>query len=239
MPDEPDGQNQLPKTDDNASRHNEKTSDTPNKTKKKSCVSPRALRCITLIFDGLLVFVGAVYSFFAYQQWQSMNMQIRIANKALHIEQRAWVTESDISGKAQEGQVYKIAVTFKNTGKTPAKQHPGLSASCFRLKEIADPDPDWDTEVAKEAAGNIFTKGLIPPNGAFAHNLNASHDAKMAADDIPKISNPTLVMLVFGKIIYWDIFGCEHWSTYCYRAYPDGTFIQYGPYNDSDENECF
>jgi len=191
----------------------------------------------TVLQVGLLV-IGAVYSFLAYQQWQAMNTAADLQSKALHVDQRAWVAESDITGKPAKGELYKVTVVFKNTGKTPAKQRPGVSASCFRMKEISDPDPDFEKEVVTEAAGNIFTKALIPPNGAFQQELNPIRGQKLTDDDISRLSDPTLVMLVFGKVVYSDIFGCEHWSTYCYRAYPDGTFVAYGPYNDSDENHC-
>jgi hypothetical protein len=157
-----------------------------------------------------------------------------LARENTHLDQRAWVAEAGISGKPELNNPYKITVIFKNTGKTFAKRYAGTSA--FRAKQMSDPDPDFE-KILREGH-DASAIGLIPPNGTRTQVIEITNGAKITQEKLDELKPPTVVMLVFGKLTYWDIFNCEHWTTYCYRAYTDGTFETYGPYNDADENEC-
>jgi hypothetical protein len=190
-----------------------------------------------LRFTAILVLIGAAYSFFSYQQWQALLDQIRIAKEQVRgtrLDERAWVGESEISGKVQEGQPFRITVVVKNTGKTFAKRYAGVTA--LRAKELSQPDPDFEN-ILKEGS-DVRTSGLIQPGGVIKMVLEAGNGMKMTKEHLEELNNPTNVMLVFGKLIYSDIFRCEHWTIFCYRVRSDGEFELYGNYNDADENEC-
>jgi len=191
----------------------------------------------SLVFTFCLDVIGSVYSFFSYQQWQSMRDQINIAKEQIRSTragERAWVGQSEISGKAQEGQAFQITVIIKNTGKSFAKRYSGVTA--MRTKELSEPDPDFET-ILREGS-DASTSGLIPPDGSAKMVLEVGNGIKMTKEHIDQLSNPTNVMLVFGKLTYRDIFACDHWTVFCYRVRVDGTFELYGKYNDADENEC-
>jgi hypothetical protein len=158
---------------------------------------------------------------------------VHLARSTAHLDQRAWVAQTEITGAPEQDQPFEVTVKFKNTGKTFAKRYSGVSA--LHVKQLSQPDPDFEKILA---AGRIpDTIGLIPPNGTLQHILEAKNGAKISKDTL-EAWKATGVILVFGRITYWDIFGCEHWTIYCYRGYVDGRWDAYGSYNDADENEC-
>jgi hypothetical protein len=101
-------------------------------------------------------------------------------------------------------------------------------------KQLADADPDFDALIEK---GKVTKSvGLLAPNGTFNQLLEIG---KMSDEDIRSLSEPTTVFFYYGKLSYWDIFGCEHWTKFCYRAYPlTGRYDLWESWNDADDNEC-
>ena len=61
---------------------------------------------------------------------------ITFARNSAHLDQRAWVAPIDVTGKPEEGKPYKVAVTFKNTGRTFAKNSPMRSSAGERYPAI-------------------------------------------------------------------------------------------------------
>ena len=191
---------------------------------------------------AVLVPVGAyalwIYSGQLYEMRKSTAIasdNYRLQTEALHIDQRAWAADDSISGKPEEGKPYQITVTIRNTGKTFAKKFAGVSA--IRIKQLSDPDPNYE-DILREGKDVSNTVGLIAPNGIRRQIINVSNGAKMTKENLEELKAPTVVILVFGKITYEDIFRCSHWTIYCYRGYIDGTWETYGSYNDADEDYC-
>ena len=118
---------------------------------------------------------------------------------------------------------------------TFAKKFAGVSA--IRIKQLSDPDPNYE-DILREGKDVSNTVGLIAPNGIRRQIINVSNGAKMTKENLEELKAPTVVILVFGKITYEDIFRCSHWTIYCYRGYIDGTWETYGSYNDADEDYC-
>jgi hypothetical protein len=163
----------------------------------------------------------------------------QVQTEALHVDQRARVAQSEISGKAELDKPYFVTIKMKNTGKTFAKQFTGITV--IISKALSDPDPDFDREETNVANSHSVTNiGLIAPNGVIEQHTSVMQgEAKITKDDLNFFRDPTVVLLVFGKMHYWDIFKCEHWSSFCYRAYPINEYYgRYPGHNDADENEC-
>jgi hypothetical protein len=202
-----------------------------------------------VVVNGVLALAAIAGLLFYYsqfrQQIESTKAATRAADyaeKAIHqsvastrLDQRAWVAQSEIAGKPELDKPYRIAVRIKNTGKTFAKRYTSVTAA--RIKQLSDPNPDFEKIVGEEST-DATTAGIIPPNGTFMQILEINKGAKMTQENLDELKTPTVIILVFGKLTYWDIFNCEHWTTFCCRAYTDGTFETYGPYNDADENYC-
>lgn len=70
-----------------------------------------------IILSALVFFVTSVYTFFSYQQWQTMDQQWQTMEKSLQVAQRAYVVISDIQPDFKVGQ---IRVLFENIGHVPA-----------------------------------------------------------------------------------------------------------------------
>jgi hypothetical protein len=235
MPDEEHGQNQLPDPEQGSPRNHEETTTTADKPKKKFRISPYQFRFAGLIFEGLLVFVGAVYSYYAWHQWQAMNAQLRVTNQALHLDQRAWVSAKSFGGQPEIGKAWKVVVSIKNTGKTFGKNF--RIAATMAHKELADADPDFERRIGDIVKPHPSLRGVIAPNDEV--QIIVSAPEVMTNDALNYFKSPTIVVLVFGKIFYSDIFGCDHWTTFCYQWMPDGTsWNAYGngSYNETDDN---
>jgi hypothetical protein len=157
----------------------------------------------------------------------------QVTRQMAEIDQRAWVAEKEVSSAGPvAGQPLKIKVIVENTGKSFAKNVKGGSA--WRSKHLSSPDPDFDQQLVAVLSNRAPI--LIPPNGSFVHIVSAMEGTDLTKADLETLHSPVHVFLIFGKITYEDIFGCEHWTTLCYRMYGDGTFEKYGSYNDADNN---
>jgi len=211
-------------------------SESAKPTEKEQHPTEYDFRKWSLRFTGALVFIGAAYSFFSYQQWQVMNGQLAMS----HLDQRAWVAPSAIEGKPEQDKPFNISITVKNTGRTFALEYKLLAG--FESRDLADPSPDFDADLAKLAKDmtgeQANTFGLISPQGVFTSTIKASSDKNLTKDDMLEITSPTRIMFVFGKITYKDIFNCEHWTRFSARCHPDGTYRNFSTYNKADDNRC-
>jgi len=227
--------------------NHEKADKTTSATAQKKDSSDKFLRWGTFTVDALVLIAVAVYSVFAALQWRAMRDQIETMRGQLtemkeskslsRLDQRAWVADVGMTGKAEVDKPYMVKITVKNTGKTFAKNLTSIVAS--ESKQIADPDPDFNAVIGK-GTSSTNSVALVPPNGGFDQLFDIPQDGhRMTDTDIEGFKNPTVVVLIFGKIGYQDIFRCEHWTTFCYRAYPTkGQYDAYNAYNDADDNYC-
>jgi hypothetical protein len=148
-----------------------------------------ALDVLMVIFTGGAFAAAAVYAGISYKQWQS---QI----EAMKIDQRAWVTVSDITQERQ-GDALAVRIAFKNTGKTPAK--------FFTVKGIAEPAPHGSKPVVSEKS--LPGIGVIAPDAVFHSNVNVpgTYDWKESE------------LLIHGTLTYESVFHGQHWTKFCYR----------------------
>ncbi len=212
----------------------------PSRNKpKKRCWRDNRWRHPQVIVNGVLALAAIAGLLFYYcqlrQQIESTHAAayaIKLARDSSHLDQRAWVAGSHISGKPELDKPFVITVTIKNTGKTFDKHLVGLVAT--KGKQLSDPDPDFEGLLV--GGKGVISVGLVPPNGELIQQASINGGKKMTQADLDALSNPVLVILLFGKLTYFDIFGCEHWTTYCWRVRADGFFDTYTDYNDADEN---
>jgi hypothetical protein len=151
------------------------------------------------ILTGLLAIftLGAfaaagIYACIANRQLGIMREATTNAEDAMKIDQRAWVTVSNI--KRESGNV---VVSFGNSGKTPAKN--------FTVHISGEPIPK-DKEPSLGAEDLLPGIGVIAPNGFFHVPLDASgyFDPK------------TTRLAIHGRVDYADIFSSPHRTTFCY-----------------------
>jgi hypothetical protein len=174
-----------------------------------------------------LIVVGVMVMFIYAGQLYEMRQAVALQTKTLRIDQRAWVAPDGIVGTTETNQPYIVTVLLKNTGKTFAK-------GCFirsgtQQNELSEDYPNFDPII--EAAQHIEL-GTVAPNQVVKHPLQISQTKQ----EFDEVAIPTVRFFIFGEVTYDDIFGCHHWTKFCFRARPAGKFEVYGPYNDTDDN---
>jgi hypothetical protein len=186
----------------------------------------------------------AIYAVVVYsKQLSQMRKATRAATHATslatlnsHLDLRAWVAPVFLSGKPEPGRVWTVTIETQNSGKTFGKKFEIIAIP--KIKELADPDPDFEKELRdmREKRPNQG-QGVIAPGGQFAHTAKPYGDHNLTGAQLEYIKSPTVLVLVFGKITYSDVFGCDHWTTFCGKWHSeDDSFSIYGPYNDADNN---
>ena len=227
MPYEPDGDNQLREAEKGTQSDDKTTSSATEKPKKKGRISSYRFRVYTLIFDGLLVVVGAIYSFFAYQQWQAMKKQVTI-------ESRAWVALVEITpiSKPQENNPYQIKIRIENSGKSFAKN--------VRLVTRLGIIPSGQrADFSNEATTEWNSKGLLPPGTSLTQTMSPYQSKNLTREQADAINFGTMAVFISGKVLYYDIFHCEHWSTFCYSLIPSsGDYEACKEHNEADDSRC-
>jgi hypothetical protein len=233
------------------SKENQESQKIEKKTRRKAYISSQVFRWITLTVDVLVFAAVAIYSFFAYQQWQAMNGQlvemkaatkatrdsVLLARDSARIDQRAWLTLDSIHSDPvipKKGEPLTIHVIFKNAGKTPAKH--AIFHTVVLARETSRGDPDFDAD-EKSDRDQVIHRALIAPGGVWEMTQTIEAD-KFDKSAIKDFQDDVARLFVFGRIIYSDIFGCEHWTTFCHRTSFGGYYNTYKTYNDTDDDKC-
>lgn len=152
------------------------------------------LEILMVAFTGGAFGAAAFYANISYRQWRS---QI----EATKIDQRAWVTVSEVSQKAGKNGDVSVRVTFKNTGKTPAK--------AFSIRVVDESVARGGTPVAEEK--DLPGIGIIAPEGFFHSDMNVGSGYDWKAND----------MFIHGRIEYDSVFAEHHWTRFCYYRITD------------------
>ena len=166
---------------------------------------------------------------------------VALARENAHLDQRAWMAVSSISGAPNVGEVFRVTIEIRNTGRTLAKK--------VRIVPIVDPRadgsaPDFAKKVEETAksyeAGpyGIVSEAVVPPNATSGSTLKAS-DGLLTQTALDGLKGEERVF-VYGKITYEDIFGRPHWITFCNvltQTEAGGwQYMAYSGYNEADDN---
>lgn len=158
---------------------------------------------------------------------------VNLARDTSRLDQRAWVAPVQIKGVPKDGEPLFVGVGIKNTGKTFAKN---VLVDAFTDHARKDsPDPDFEARAnrkQKERSGEHGT--VMAPNADFTKSLQGEKPLAIGQTELYEWG---LINLFFwGRITYDDIFGCQHWTTFCVRYIEGGKWEGYGPYNDVDSS---
>jgi len=141
------------------------------------------------------------------------------ADRNFRRDERAWVAFSFVAGNITFtiGKTFLVPTLLINTGKTPAKSVEGnIVVGVFERGKPLDFSYAPGHANYRVAAGTIFPNGSITESfEGIEHgtgHANAIIITKPLAEEI--LSSRSLV-IVHGRITYHDIFGEEHWTTYC------------------------
>lgn len=200
---------------------------------KKRCWRDKRWRHPQVIVNGALAFIAVIAAIIYFCQLQQMKHQ-------LTIDQRAWVAVYAVEGFPEADKEFVVKTTIRNTGKTFAKHYKGfIRPEAFRPGQGRHPDFSVE-ENAPTAKPPEVSIGLLPPNGEYSGTLNVKENhEKVTPDEIKAVKSGEVILLIHGRIDYDDIFGCHHWTTFCYRLNSAITaYSAYESHNDADDNPC-
>jgi hypothetical protein len=189
-----------------------------------------------------------VYAVFMYFQWQETINATDTAQQAVHearltrqqsqqafyatvnqfhLEQRAWIGVLGVGNlKVKVGESPQASVIVVNSGKTPA----------VYVKQIISGNilPKGQSSFIYKSSPAEKSQSVIQPgmNVRIDFPANEPPVTQTSADDI-KYGRATFH--IYGKITYQDVFGKEHYTTFCFIVTPDLTSTEWcAEYNDSD-----
>lgn len=227
--------------------------------------SIRKATWFTFVATTLAFCAAAIYAYVAHQQLGEMALareqaervvilntgQLTVANrtsliaqKSIYLEERAWLSAHGAStynppnNQIEVGKPFFVRVGFQNTGKSPAINIVAVQLMTIvrtdgKVPELA-PKIDFSNSVKYPAT----TFGTVMP---YAGVGNAFSDAVITLNlqqgDYDAIKTNKLHVFTHGKITYCDIFGREHWATWCYHLLSGGAYAVCKNSNDIDREE--
>jgi len=138
------------------------------------------------------------------------------------------------------GQSFLVPTELVNTGKTPAKNvHGNIVVGVFRKGEPLDFSYSPGHANYEVRAGTLFPSGkIVETFEAIKHGQEHAESIVFTAPLKDEIFNAQSLIVVHGRIIYNDIFGTEHWTTYCrYVLHPELISEECTRHNDTDDNK--
>lgn len=154
---------------------------------------------------------------------------IKATQEAMRQDQRAWVGLMQITGLPEVGKPYEASALFSNSGKTPAAKFTHQARSIVL--------PKGTQFVADYNAKQLGEQSFITlfPNQFFHDDIKASNGQNVAQSDLDLINSGTIVVYVFGRSCYDDVFGKHHWQRFCDLYDPAGkTYLSCSVYNEID-----
>jgi hypothetical protein len=186
------------------------------------------------ILEVVAVVAGTFYAILAYWQWHTMH-------RSLLVDQRAWISVVIPSEFQLEGASIPAPIQLTNTGRTPAKDVEGdIVATVLKKGE----EPLFDYSVA-HSYERLHAGAIFPNNPIHTTITVARYGPQIPEPIVPtpefrhEIATGQSFIIFYGKITYADIFGVQHWTTFCTGS---GSAIQLNDvkkcvsYNDVDNN---
>lgn len=186
-------------------------------------------------------FILGIYAGFTILMWHEMRTSTEAANRNFRRDERSWMAFKFVEGNMTFtiGKPFLVPTEITNTGKTPAKNvHGNIVVGILKKGE------HLDFIYTPGHANYAVTAGTIFPNGKIVESFEAIKHGQERAEAIiftaplkDEIFSGQSFIVVHGRIAYNDIFGIEHWTTYCrYVLHPELISEECIRYNDTDDN---
>ena len=167
-----------------------------------------------------------------------MQAQLDEQRADFRLDQRAWIGVETIDPDPimpEIGKPFTVHITIKNTGKTPA----------MKINSRGRGESIVKNSTANFSYVDITTykAGFLTPGGTFVIGSTPIVDPQTNQSkifDFETVNNITMkaiTLYVHGRIDYNDIFGDQHWLTYCATlSVPfNGKFGFCDTHNDTDD----
>jgi hypothetical protein len=165
---------------------------------------------------------GVGYALVTYLQWRDLRRNFLI-------DERPWVTTTDfILSEPATGTVMYVDYGVRNHGKTPAVHERASGDLHF-----------WTEDQPMQPFHNIGTQENIIAPGDVSISARASFQQTPHQAEINDYLGRKRSLYIHGKVSYQDIFGKDHWTTFCaFHEYGThlGKFTLCGKGNEVDRN---
>jgi hypothetical protein len=193
-----------------------KVEPSPKDEKDSSHRKPNDTPIWKIVLECAAVVIGIIVAIIYYEQWKAMDTSMKI-------DQRAWMSLAQItnSGKFAIGEPFAVNVSYKNIGKTPAR-NVYATATIEPREQGQDPRFERDLE-------NAVPVGLMIPNADFygSATLTTCHlegngvrgptfTCPLTEDEYKAVENGNQTVYIHGRVAYDDVFGHHHWFKFCY-----------------------
>jgi hypothetical protein len=146
---------------------------------------------------------------------ENAKSSIRATQDAMRLDQRAWVILRGIEGDLKFNQPWLLSVYFTNTGRTPAKN---VRLFCRAVPVVSETEVDFTW-----SASGTEHPTLIAPNDANSFcGLTPLTIPTVTQEVLDIFSTRKKIEVVYGTVVYDDIFRKQHWLTFCRSMHPDG-----------------
>jgi hypothetical protein len=168
---------------------------------------------------------------------------VETLQRQIRLDQRPWIKfdlgdgSDQFHWRTQVGAPMQFPIRFTNTGKTPAKH---VLASIYLKIIPKDTMPRLPVypkgqEIPKGsikealvgfdiAAGRIFAGSHVNQTVGMAELVGGhAREKVLSVSDANDLVQKRSFLLMYGRIVYYDGFGTEHWSIFCNAAFIDGS----------------
>jgi len=162
---------------------------------------------------------------------------IKLTRESAHLDQRAWVGTIAVEGQPKVREVMRFQVTIKNSGKTFARKMRVSSCGYTRESALGPPPFEIDETGAPYLQPDASSVLMMPEQTTTTEYVlnNAAVVSDTFLDDL---KNGAKVVWLHGRIMYEDIFGCPHWTKFCYKMDRAFGFGVCKEDNEDDDNLC-
>jgi hypothetical protein len=194
---------------------------------------------VTLITLGLYTLLTG---YLAYETRISANAAIeaiKTAAQTMYLDERAWIAPQGavtLNPPFGVGKPLTVRVGFENNGKSPA-----TNVRMWQFKTTQRTNGDIPTsppavDLSKQTPK--FYGTVMPYSPLASHFSDVPISSALLQSDYDAIRTDRLHIFIHGKMVYCDIFGREHWTTYCYHLLGGGAYEVCATDNEVDsENQ--
>jgi hypothetical protein len=157
---------------------------------------------------------------------------LKFTEASAHLDQRAWVGVADfVTPELKAGEKADFGVIITNSGKTPA-----LKVQVQMIGRMLGKDLVFSPSYPLKPPGSSVTI-LDPGMRACVNDLHLTY--RFSQGEVDNMRNGIVVMYLFGKISYEDIFRRPHCRTFCRYLSPDfGAANVCDTYNNEADEAC-
>ena len=168
--------------------------DVPREKSKRTDIATVVLTAMIAVFAGWSAWIF-------YEQLDEMQRSTRFAQRAWMIGAGATFTQLEV------GKMVKVRFDSKNNGQTPAVN--AIIEGSENHWTSGQPKPPKDEFGDKPPTGNGI---IVRSGGGTAITWNV---LLLTATTLQQLHEGKLNIRVYGKTFYDDVFGHQHWTTFC------------------------